>query len=96
MYIFGCSCGIRFKVRLRFRVNVTVMVSINVSVRVKLRLKVLVTRLTSGVLHAVVREWLVSSHFIVLIAFEEQLQVNECDRGQHFIFDVAFLFSDML
>jgi len=69
MHIIGCSCGIRFKVRLRFRVNVTVRVSINVTVRVKNRLKVLLTRLTLGVLHGFVHEWLASRHFIVLVPF---------------------------
>ena len=56
-------CGIRFTVRLRF--SVTVRVSINVSVRVK----VLLTRLTLGVLHGFVHEWLASRHFIVLVPF---------------------------
>ena len=39
--------------RVRFRVHVSV------------RLKVRLTRLTLGVLHAFVREWLASSHLLV-------------------------------
>ena len=44
-------CGIRFSFRVR--------------VRVRVRLKIPLTRLTLGVLHAFVREWLANSHLHV-------------------------------
>ena len=63
-------CGIRFRIRFSDIVIVSVSVSVSVSDSdsdsdsdsVSVRLKVLLTRLTLGVLHALIREWLASSH----------------------------------
>ena len=48
---------------IRFRVRFRVKFRVRVRVRVRVRLKVLLTRLTLGVLHAFIREWLDRSHY---------------------------------